>query len=49
MKRKLIILIMSVMLLLPTAAVNSCDSGTSSPGIGDVQTYVDQQILKGNE
>jgi len=48
-KRKLVILIISVMLLFSTAAVDSCDSGTSSLGIGDVQTLVDQQILKGNE
>jgi hypothetical protein len=49
-KRKLVILIVSVMLLFSTAAVDSCDSGTSvSPGIGDIQTLVDQQVLTGGE
>jgi hypothetical protein len=37
------------MLLFSTAAVDSCDSGTSSPGIGDIQTLVDQQVLTGDE
>ena len=53
MKRKLVILIVSVMLLFSTAAANSCDSGYdspgNSPGIGDIQTLVDQQVLTGDE
>lgn len=49
MKHKLAVLVVSIMLLLSATAVNSCDGGTTSPGIGDVQTLVDQQILKGDE
>ena len=46
MKRLILIIIVAVAITLAACAP---DSGTSSPNIGDIQTLVDQQILKGNE
>jgi len=51
MKRKLVVIAVAVTLMLSTAAVDSCTSGggTTNPGISNVQSLVDQGILKGHE